>query len=586
MSDPEFLDLEDALAIHREQLARFGGGAGIRDAGLLDSALATPRATFGGSYVHGDVFSMAAAYAFHVAENQPFVDGNKRTGLLCAVVFLEIGSDREKPLVLTRGKRDLSTAPKLGGCALGGLLSLSTPRARDDRRPAVCRDRFQSRAHGREERRQEGYEEAEHRAGEDPDPGRDRQRFHWEFSLDDKITHASDGALRIYGLARDKFHLAEAQALVLAECRPVLDTASSDLIEKGAKYDIEFKIRRASDGKVVDIHSRAEYDPRDRRVFGVIQDITLKKLEETEKEALQTKLALASRLAAMGTLVAGVSHEINNPLTGVMAGVGTAMLDVQDHLEKLERGDRPSQEALIERGREVLEMLRGTRPGTDSTAGLGHRRRGDALASEQRPYPGDGERGGPWCSRREGFSGATGAGPGEPPDQRGQGHPPRSEGDDPDPARRWFTRHGPPGSGGPRNRDRPCQPEQDLRPLLHDSPAGREARYRPRPFHLPRHHHRPRGNHHRRDRGREGVHVPGGTAGGACGAGGRPLVRVSPALAPVAQFEGDPAAAPSPRNTPPETTRLHSAGRSGACRVARLPHRGSSLCPPGRHRSF
>ncbi len=140
MSDPEFLDLEDVLAIHREQLARFGGGAGIRDAGLLDSALATPRATFGGSYVHADVFSMAAAYAFHVAENQPFVDGNKRTGLLCAVVFLEIGSDREKPLVLTRGKRDLSTAPKLGGCALGGLLSLSTPRARDDRRPAVCRD--------------------------------------------------------------------------------------------------------------------------------------------------------------------------------------------------------------------------------------------------------------------------------------------------------------------------------------------------------------------------------------------------------------------------------------------------------------
>ncbi|MEI7705749.1 MAG: Fic family protein [Deltaproteobacteria bacterium] len=90
MSDPEFLDLEDVLAIHREQLARFGGGAGIRDAGLLDSALATPRATFGGSYVHGDVFSMAAAYAFHVAENQPFVDGNERTGLLCAVVFLEL----------------------------------------------------------------------------------------------------------------------------------------------------------------------------------------------------------------------------------------------------------------------------------------------------------------------------------------------------------------------------------------------------------------------------------------------------------------------------------------------------------------
>jgi death-on-curing protein len=90
MSDPEFLDLEDVLAIHREQRARYGGGSGIRDSGQLESAMATPRATFGGSFVHADLFNMAAAYAFHIAENQPFVDGNKRTGLLCALVFLEL----------------------------------------------------------------------------------------------------------------------------------------------------------------------------------------------------------------------------------------------------------------------------------------------------------------------------------------------------------------------------------------------------------------------------------------------------------------------------------------------------------------
>ncbi|MEI7648262.1 MAG: PAS domain S-box protein, partial [Methanomicrobiales archaeon] len=90
------------------------------------------------------------------------------------------------------------------------------------------------------------------------------------------------------------------------------------------------------------------------RVVGIIGSA----LDITETRTLQGQLAVASRLAALGTLVAGVAHEINNPLTGVMAGVGTAMLDVQDHLEKLERGDRPSQEALIERGREVLEMLR------------------------------------------------------------------------------------------------------------------------------------------------------------------------------------------------------------------------------------
>ena len=90
MSDPVFLDVEDVLLIHEEQLARYGGAAGVRDAGLLDSAVATPRATAGGELAHADLFAMAAAYAFHIAQNQPFVDGNKRTGLLAALVFLDL----------------------------------------------------------------------------------------------------------------------------------------------------------------------------------------------------------------------------------------------------------------------------------------------------------------------------------------------------------------------------------------------------------------------------------------------------------------------------------------------------------------
>ncbi len=90
MTEPEFLDLEDVLLIHEEQLAKYGGAAGIRDRGLLESALAQPKATFGGDFVHADLFAMAAAYAFHIAENQPFLDGNKRTGVLAAVVFLEL----------------------------------------------------------------------------------------------------------------------------------------------------------------------------------------------------------------------------------------------------------------------------------------------------------------------------------------------------------------------------------------------------------------------------------------------------------------------------------------------------------------
>ncbi len=90
MTDPVFLELDDVLVIHEEQLARYGGAAGIRDAKLLESAVVTPRATFGGDFVHRDLFAMAAAYAFHIAQNQPFVDGNKRTGLLAALVFLEM----------------------------------------------------------------------------------------------------------------------------------------------------------------------------------------------------------------------------------------------------------------------------------------------------------------------------------------------------------------------------------------------------------------------------------------------------------------------------------------------------------------
>lgn len=87
---PDFLTLDDVLLIHEEGLARYGGADGVRDAGALESAVAMPQATFGGNFVHDDLFVMAAAYAFHIAQNQPFVDGNKRTGLGAALVFLDL----------------------------------------------------------------------------------------------------------------------------------------------------------------------------------------------------------------------------------------------------------------------------------------------------------------------------------------------------------------------------------------------------------------------------------------------------------------------------------------------------------------
>lgn len=86
----QFLSLDDVLESHAEQIAAYGGSDGIRDVGLLESALAQPAAMFGGQYLHVDVFGMAAAYLFHIVKNHPFLDGNKRVGLEAALLFLEI----------------------------------------------------------------------------------------------------------------------------------------------------------------------------------------------------------------------------------------------------------------------------------------------------------------------------------------------------------------------------------------------------------------------------------------------------------------------------------------------------------------
>ncbi len=87
---PDFLSLAEILEIHQDQIERYGGKAGIRDVGLLKSALAMPEAGFSNRYLHSDLFEMAAAYLFHIIQNHPFVDGNKRTGAVAALVFLSL----------------------------------------------------------------------------------------------------------------------------------------------------------------------------------------------------------------------------------------------------------------------------------------------------------------------------------------------------------------------------------------------------------------------------------------------------------------------------------------------------------------
>ncbi|MEQ8821304.1 MAG: type II toxin-antitoxin system death-on-curing family toxin [Sumerlaeia bacterium] len=89
-----FLDLADVLQIHAHQIRTYGGEYGVRDQGLLLSALAQPQATFDRIYLHQTLHAQAAAYLFHLVENHPFVDGNKRTGAACAMVFLELNGLR------------------------------------------------------------------------------------------------------------------------------------------------------------------------------------------------------------------------------------------------------------------------------------------------------------------------------------------------------------------------------------------------------------------------------------------------------------------------------------------------------------
>ena len=114
MKGVRFLSLEQVLAIHAEQVRRYGGGLGVRDLGLLKSALAMPQASFSGQYLHPTLHEMAAAYLFHLTQNHPFLDGNKRIGLAAAIAFLglndtwlESGPDELLEMVLSVARGEI-----------------------------------------------------------------------------------------------------------------------------------------------------------------------------------------------------------------------------------------------------------------------------------------------------------------------------------------------------------------------------------------------------------------------------------------------------------------------------------------------
>lgn len=88
MQTPKFLTLEEILWLHNDQIESFGGMHGVRDMGLLESALSQPQASFAGTLLHSTLAAQAAAYLYHLAMNHPFIDGNKRTAFAAMDSFL------------------------------------------------------------------------------------------------------------------------------------------------------------------------------------------------------------------------------------------------------------------------------------------------------------------------------------------------------------------------------------------------------------------------------------------------------------------------------------------------------------------
>ena len=114
MPTPKFVSQQAVLRIHARQVERFGGTPGLRDEGLLESALAQPQATFGGQILHPTIFEQAAAYLYHLAMNHPFIDGNKRTAFAVMDTFLrangyrlEITDDEAYNLVMRVVQKEL-----------------------------------------------------------------------------------------------------------------------------------------------------------------------------------------------------------------------------------------------------------------------------------------------------------------------------------------------------------------------------------------------------------------------------------------------------------------------------------------------
>jgi len=91
------LNIHSVREIHAEAIKQFGGLNGVRDENLLASAVLTPQSSFGGKSPYADIVEIAGAYLFHICKNHPFLDGNKRTAMMAAIVFLRLNGIEPLP---------------------------------------------------------------------------------------------------------------------------------------------------------------------------------------------------------------------------------------------------------------------------------------------------------------------------------------------------------------------------------------------------------------------------------------------------------------------------------------------------------
>ena len=149
--------------------------------------------------------------------------------------------------------------------------------------------------------------------------------------------------------------------LVHPEDRDSMGRYLADLLARGSRFDQQYRIVERRNGETRWVHGLGELQRgpggEPLKLVGTIQDITARKMAEIEREALQGKLALASRLAAMGTLVAGVSHEINNPLAADLAGAGLALEEARDLHRRLQDGSRVDVAPLLRHVNVIIEAL-------------------------------------------------------------------------------------------------------------------------------------------------------------------------------------------------------------------------------------